>query len=65
LKAATVQGSYVGNLAELQELMVFVKEGKVRPIPVSRHPLDQADGTLMALHDGKVIGRAVLTPSLE
>lgn len=65
LKAATVQGSYVGNLAELQELMVFVKEGKVRPIPVSRHPLDQADDTLMALHDGKVIGRAVLTPSLE
>jgi len=62
LKAATVQGSYVGNLAELQELMTLVRRGDIRPIPVTRRPLAQADETLMALHAGKVIGRAVLTP---
>ncbi|MGO3126054.1 MAG: alcohol dehydrogenase [Advenella sp.] len=62
LKAATVQGAYVGNLAELQELMALVRQGGIRPIPVTRHPLAQADQTLMALHAGKVIGRAVLTP---
>ena len=62
LKAATVQGSYVGNLGELQELMKLVRQGGIRPIPVTTHPLEEADQTLMALHAGKVIGRAVLTP---
>lgn len=62
LKAATVEGSYVGNLGELKELMEIVKKGAIQPIPVTPHHLDQANDVLMALHAGKVIGRAVLTP---
>ncbi|WP_028356175.1 alcohol dehydrogenase [Bordetella petrii] len=60
LKALSILGSYVGNLAELRELMELVSAGRVPPIPVSRYPLPQADSVLDALRQGKVVGRAVL-----
>src|SRR5690606_27879631 len=60
LKALSILGSYVGNLAELRELMELVRAGRVPPIPVSRYPLPQADSVLDALRQGKVVGRAVL-----
>jgi propanol-preferring alcohol dehydrogenase len=62
LKAVTIQGSYVGNLAELRELMDLVRRKRVPPIPITRVPLDQADKMLGSLREGKVIGRVVLTP---
>ena len=62
MKAAQIIGSYVGNLEELRELVDLVKTGKVQPIPTQTFPLDQADATLMALHSGKITGRAILTP---
>jgi alcohol dehydrogenase, propanol-preferring len=62
LKAVTIQGSYVGNLAELGELLELVRRKHVPPIPITRAPLDQADEKLRALREGKVVGRVVLTP---
>lgn len=62
LKAVTIQGSYVGNLAELRELLELVRRKRVPPIPITRAPLDQADQMLGALRQGKIVGRAVLTP---
>ena len=62
LKAVTIQGSYVGNLAELQELVKLVRGKQIPPIPIKRAPLDQADQMLGSLRDGKVVGRVVLTP---
>ena len=62
MKAATIQGSYVGNLAELQELLDLVRRKAVPPIPVTPRPLDQATDTLETLQRGELVGRAVLTP---
>ena len=61
MKAMSIIGSYVGNLAELRELMDLVRTGKVPPMPVHRYPLDEADSVLASLRAGKVLGRAVLT----
>ena len=62
IKAVTIQGSYVGNLRETQELLDLVRTKKVAPIPVTRLPLAKANDALLALQKGKLVGRAVLTP---
>jgi D-arabinose 1-dehydrogenase-like Zn-dependent alcohol dehydrogenase len=62
MRAITVQGSYVGSLAEMKELLVLVASGKVPPVPISAYPLDEANAVLESLKAGRVIGRAVLTP---
>ncbi|SAH97242.1 alcohol dehydrogenase [Bordetella ansorpii] len=61
MKALSIIGSYVGNLAELRELMDLVRGGKVASVPVTRHPMAEADSVLASLRQGKVVGRAVLT----
>jgi D-arabinose 1-dehydrogenase-like Zn-dependent alcohol dehydrogenase len=62
MKAATIEGSYTGNLAETQELLDLVREGKVPPIPIGRRPLSAATETIEDLRQGKIVGRVVLTP---
>jgi propanol-preferring alcohol dehydrogenase len=62
LKAVTIQGSYVGNLGELRELVEMVRAKQVPPIPITRAPLERADQMLGSLREGKVVGRVVLTP---
>lgn len=62
LKAVTIQGSYVGTLAELKELLELVRQKNVPSIPITTAPLDQADEMLNHLHNGQLVGRAVLTP---
>jgi alcohol dehydrogenase/propanol-preferring alcohol dehydrogenase len=62
IKAITIQGSYVGNLRETQELLDLVRSKKVEPIPVTRMPLAKANAALNDLKEGKLVGRAVLTP---
>src|SRR5437764_8474723 len=62
IKAVTIQGSYVGNLRETQELLELVRTGNVPPIPVTRQPLDKANDALVQLQRGAVVGRTVLTP---
>jgi D-arabinose 1-dehydrogenase-like Zn-dependent alcohol dehydrogenase len=62
IKAATIEGSYTGNLAETRELLDLVKSGAVPPIPIQTRPLAAATGTLEDLHAGRIVGRVVLTP---
>ena len=62
IKAITIQGSYVGNLRETQELLDLVRTKKVPPIPVTPMPLAKANEALHDLQKGKLVGRAVLTP---
>ena len=62
IKAVTIQGSYVGNLRETQELLDLVRTKKIPPIPVTPLPLSKANDALHDLHKGKLVGRAVLTP---
>lgn len=61
-RALTLQGSYVGNLRELQDLMRFVADKSPHTIPTSPMPLAQANAALDALRSGGVIGRIVLQP---
>jgi len=62
IKAITIQGSYVGNLRETQELLDLVRTRKIAPIPVTTMPLAKANEALVDLQKGKLVGRAVLTP---
>jgi D-arabinose 1-dehydrogenase-like Zn-dependent alcohol dehydrogenase len=58
----SVEGSYVGTLDDLKELLALVQAGKVPPIPIQTRPADQATAALEDLKKGgKVIGRVVLT----
>jgi len=60
MRAIRIQGSYTGSLGELEALLALVKSGKVNPIPVTTHELNEASDVLHALHEGRVVGRAVL-----
>jgi propanol-preferring alcohol dehydrogenase len=62
IKAITIQGSYVGNLRETQELLDLVRAKKIAPIPVTPRKFAEADQALQDLQQGKLVGRAVLTP---
>lgn len=65
MKAITIQGSYVGSLRETQELLDLVVEKNIPPIPVKQLPLESANQALADLHDGHLVGRAVLVPQQE
>jgi alcohol dehydrogenase/propanol-preferring alcohol dehydrogenase len=62
LKAVSVTGSYVGSLAELQELMTIARQGVLPELPVGLRKLDAANEALEDLRAGRVRGRTVLRP---
>src|SRR6201981_2830259 len=51
-KMMTVEGSYVGTLEDLRELLALVQAGKVPPIPIETRPADQASAALSDLKSG-------------
>lgn len=63
VKMLTLQGSYVGTLAELQELVELAKAGAVPHIPIISGRLDAAAvaSSLTRLVQGGVAGRYVLS----
>ncbi len=61
-KTVTVQGSMVGTLGELTELLDIARQGLLPPLPVTTMPLDAANDAISKLHAGKLPGRAVLMP---
>lgn len=62
IRAIAIQGSYVGSLAELGELLALAKKGISQPMPITQRPLDQAGQSLADLRDGRITGRVVLKP---
>jgi propanol-preferring alcohol dehydrogenase len=62
MKALTVQGSYVGSLPEIAELLDLVNRKGAPDVPVATRPLDQVNAALNDLRAGKIIGRVVVTP---
>ena len=62
LKDLTIQGSDLGSLAEMGELMEFVRAGRLGPTPIETRALDRAQSALDDLATGNVLGRVVLTP---
>jgi D-arabinose 1-dehydrogenase-like Zn-dependent alcohol dehydrogenase len=60
-KMMTLEGSYVGTLEDLRELLAIVQAGKVPPIPIEQRPASEASTALRDLKNGgKVRGRVVL-----
>jgi D-arabinose 1-dehydrogenase-like Zn-dependent alcohol dehydrogenase len=60
LKAATIVGSYVGSLREMQELLRLARSGALPPMPLTERPLDDANLVLEELRQRQVKGRVVL-----
>lgn len=60
MNARIIQGSYVGSLQDMSELMSMVREGKIAPIEIHERPLAEANAALADLKAGKVQGRQVL-----
>jgi D-arabinose 1-dehydrogenase-like Zn-dependent alcohol dehydrogenase len=58
-RAWRIQGSSVGNVAELKELIALARAGKIKPIPIEKRPLSEVSRTLDQLKAGQVTGRVV------
>ena len=63
MRAVTMQGSYVGSVSEMAELIELVKRTGLPPVPVATRPLADVNAVLGELRAGKVVGRVVLTPA--
>ena len=63
LRAMTIQGSYVGSLTEMAELLDLVRRKGAPDLPVATRPLAAVNDALNDLKAGKVIGRVVLMPA--
>jgi D-arabinose 1-dehydrogenase-like Zn-dependent alcohol dehydrogenase len=59
LRALTVQGSHLGSVAELMEVVALARQGKLQTIPIETRPLAEVSRTLDELKAGSVIGRVV------
>jgi D-arabinose 1-dehydrogenase-like Zn-dependent alcohol dehydrogenase len=56
-----LRGSFTGTLAELEELIAYVRAGRVKPIPAQPVPFADVNDCFRRLRDGHVSGRLVLT----
>jgi D-arabinose 1-dehydrogenase-like Zn-dependent alcohol dehydrogenase len=63
MRALTIQGSYVGSVPEMAELMDLVKRAGLPDVPVTTRPLSAVNAAMDDLRAGKVVGRVVLQPA--
>lgn len=63
MRAMTIQGSYVGSLTEMRELLDLVRRTGAPPIPIRTRRLEEVNAALEDLRNGRVVGRVVLTPA--
>ncbi len=63
LRAFKIIGSYTGRCADLVELVALAKRGIVKSIVARRFSIDEANNALNELKEGKIIGRAIISPS--
>jgi D-arabinose 1-dehydrogenase-like Zn-dependent alcohol dehydrogenase len=59
-RAIGIQGSYVGSLQELKEVVALAKKKKIKPSPIETRPAEEANSALEDLKAGRIIGRVVL-----
>ncbi|MEU2304152.1 hypothetical protein [Streptomyces misionensis] len=57
----SVAPTYWGTLPELMEVITHARQEKIKVL-VERFPLQRADEAYQLLHDGRIQGRAVITP---
>jgi D-arabinose 1-dehydrogenase-like Zn-dependent alcohol dehydrogenase len=58
-RALTIQGSSVGTVAELKQVIELARNGKLKQIPIEKRPLSEVSRTLDELKAGKIVGRVV------
>ena len=63
LKSVKVEGSFIGNLADLRALVDLVRERGLPDLPIDTRPLAEVNQALTDLKNGNVIGRVVLVPA--
>ena len=61
-KECSVASPYWGYITELMEVVNLAQAGKIKML-VEHFPLEQASEAYHLLHDGKIQGRAVITPA--
>ncbi|MER6271760.1 NAD(P)-dependent alcohol dehydrogenase [Streptomyces sp900105755] len=57
----SVASPYWGSLTELMEVITLAQQGRIRML-VEHFPLQRANEAYQLLHDGRIQGRAVITP---
>jgi len=58
-RALTIQGSHLGSVDELKQVVALAHEDKLKPIPIEKRPLSEVSRTLDELKAGAVVGRVV------
>jgi D-arabinose 1-dehydrogenase-like Zn-dependent alcohol dehydrogenase len=59
-RALMVQGSHLGSVDELKQVVALAREGKLRPIPIQKRHLSEVSHTLDELKAGTIVGRVVV-----
>jgi len=59
-RALTIQGSHLGSVEELKQVVAFAREGKLQPIPIQKRLLSEVSRTLDELKAGAIVGRVVV-----
>jgi alcohol dehydrogenase, propanol-preferring len=61
-KECSVASPYWGSIPELMEVLSLAQAGKIKML-VEHFPLEKASDAYHLLHDGKIMGRAVMVPN--
>jgi D-arabinose 1-dehydrogenase-like Zn-dependent alcohol dehydrogenase len=59
-RALTIQGSHLGSVEELKQVVALARQGKLQPIPVQKRPLSEVSRILDELKAGSIRGRVVI-----
>lgn len=62
LRSISYQGSFVGSLPELRDLVALVRDKAPAAVPSCCRPLSDATAALADLEHGRVVGRVILQP---
>ena len=63
MRAMAIQGSYVGSLTDMKELLDLVRRTGLPAVPLATRPLSEVNAALNDLRAGKVVGRVVVMPA--
>jgi alcohol dehydrogenase, propanol-preferring len=59
-RALTIQGSHLGTIDEMKQVVALAREGKLQSIPIQKRPLSEVSRTLDQLKAGAIVGRVVV-----